>query len=422
MTAPLTAPLRARRKRRTAVAESPSADAIDGLISSPDEVAALADSIRAHGVMGLDTEFITERTYRPRLALVQVSTPDGDWIIDPLAAGGPDAPIWECMADPAVTTVVHAHQQETRFCIERAGRPPANLFDVQLAAAFAGLRYPIGYSALVAAELRRDSAESQSRTEWTRRPLSPAQIRYAADDVHWLLPLHRKLGRRLADSGRLAWLEEETEAALAGVAAGGAGEPRWRKIGGAGKLGPRSLAALRELSEWRDREAARADIPLKRIARDDILAAVAAALPGSLDDLMRIRGASEMPRRHRAPLLEAVARARELPERELPERVRSNRPSGSAKALHRFLEAVLESACADHGVDAGLAGNASDLNELIAARLKPRAGGREPRLLSGWRRDVCGLQLCEAIDGRVALRIGDPRAAHPLVAGPAATA
>ena len=419
MTAPLTAPLRARRKRRAAVAEAPSDDA---LISSPAEVAALADSIRAHGVMGLDTEFITERTYRPRLALVQVSTPDGDRIIDPLAPGEPDTPIWECMADPAVTTVVHAHQQETRFCIERAGRPPANLFDVQLAAAFAGHRYPIGYSALVAAELRRNSAESQSRTEWTRRPLSPAQIRYASDDVHWLLPLHRKLSRRLADDGRLAWLEEETGAVVAATAANGAGEPRWRKIGGAGKLAPRSLAALRELSEWRDREAARADLPLKRIARDDILAAVAAALPGSLDDLMRIRGAADMPRRHRVPFLEAVARARELPERELPERIRANRPPSSAKALHRFLEAVLESACADHGVDAGLAANAADLNELIAARLKPRENGREPRLLSGWRREVCGLQLCEAIDGRVALRIGDPRAASPLVAGPAATA
>lgn len=413
----------------TTLAAAPPPHATDDAPTAPgrpiadrEAAAAVAESIRSHGVMGLDTEFITERSFRPLLALVQVSTPDGTWIIDPLADGAPDQPIWECMADPAITTVVHAHEQETRFCLERAGRPPAGLFDVQLAAGFAGHRFPISYSALVGSALGRKPAASQSRSEWTRRPLSRAQLEYAADDVHWLLPLHRRLSRKLNARGRLGWVGEELEDRIARVQSGQSGdredaEPKWRKLPGAGKLGPRPLAALRELDAWRRSEAARADLPLKRIARDEIIVAAAAALPRSLDDLLRIRGLSEVPRRCRRPILEAVDRALALPEDALPEPHRRDR-AAAGKALRRFLEAVLESASARHGIDSRLVGTAADLNDLIAHRLAPDGAARTPRLLSGWRREICGGELCDAIDGRVALRIADPRAEQPLAAGP----
>ena len=394
----------------------------DHVIADRAAAAAIAESIRTYGVMGLDTEFITERSFRPLLALVQVSTPDGAWIIDPLADGAPDQPIWECMADPGITTVVHAHEQETRFCIARTGRPPAGLFDVQLAAGFAGHRFPIAYAALVGSALGRKAAASQSRSEWTRRPLSPAQLEYAADDVHWLLPLHRRLSRELNAGGRLGWAAEELEARVEHVRSSQSGDPedaeaKWRRMSGAGKLGPRQLAALRELHAWRRSGAARADVPVKRIARDEILVAAAAALPRSLDDLLRIRGIAELPRRSREPILDAVARARALPEGALPEPQRRD-GAAAGKALRRFLEAVLESACARHGIDSRLVGTAADLNALIAHRLSPGGAGRAPRLLAGWRGEVCGRELCEAIEGRVALRIDDPRAEQPLSAGP----
>ena len=167
--------------------------ASEQLLDRHEDVAELADRIRADGIMGLDTEFVSERTYQPQLALLQVSTRDEIFLIDPLAEHiqeAPDQPIWDAMADPSVRTIVHAHDQEAQFCLQRTGRAPGDLFDVQLAAAFSGHYYPIAYDKLVGRELRRGVGPSQSRTNWLQRPLTSAQCRYAAEDVRWLMRLH----------------------------------------------------------------------------------------------------------------------------------------------------------------------------------------------------------------------------------------
>lgn len=380
-------------------------------------------SIRRHGLMGIDTEFITERSYRPLLALVQVATPDGIWLIDPLAGGAPDQPIWDCAADPAITTVVHAHEQETRFCIARTGRPPAALFDVQLAAGFAGHRHPISYDALIGAVLDRRAADSQSRSEWTRRPLSDAQIRYAADDVRWLLPLYGRLAGRLGETGRDAWLAEETALRLEAVEAQARGEPgargpRWRRISGAGKLRPRSLEALRRLHEWRDDAARRGDSPVKRIASDPLLVATAAALPRSIDDLLRIRGAGAIARRHRREIVDIVADALEAGADALPRPERDGSNGRGERALRRFIEAVMEAACTAGGIDPHLVGSSADVGDLLRWRLAPGEFEAPPKLLRGWRAEFCGGEMQRAFDGRVALRVADPAAEQPLATAP----
>lgn len=399
------------------------AAAVAGPTADSAEIARAEASIRRHGLMGIDTEFITERSFRPLLALVQVATPDGIWLIDPLAGGAPDQPIWNCMADPAITTVVHAHEQETRFCIARTARPPASLFDVQLAAGFAGHRFPISYNALIGAALGRRAADSQSRSEWTRRPLSAAQVRYAADDVRWLLPLQRRLAGRLGETGRRAWLEEETALRLDAVSAQERGgrdgrAPRWRRLSGAGKLRPRSLEALRRLHGWREQAARLADSPVKRIAADPLLVAVAAALPRSINDLLRIRGASDLPRRHRRPVLDVVAAALDAEDDALPCQNPDRPAARSEKALRRFLEAVMEAACTGGGIDSHLVGSSADLADLIRWQLARTGSEDPPKMLRGWRGELCGEEMQRAIDGRVALRIADPAADQPLATAP----
>ena len=271
-----------------------AARASEQLLDRHEDVAELADRIRAEGVMGLDTEFVSERTYQPQLALLQVATRDEIFLIDPLAdhiQEAPDQPIWDVMADPSVRTIVHAHDQEAQFCLQRTGRAPGELFDVQLAAAFSGHYYPIAYDKLVGRELRRGVGPSQSRTNWLQRPLTDAQRRYAAEDVRWLFRLHDRFVRRMSDDEeqqRFGWLREETQTRLDRLSR--RETDRWRRLSGANKLSPRSLAALRELSAWRESVASARNIPFRRIASDDLLVAVSATRPTSQSELSSVRG------------------------------------------------------------------------------------------------------------------------------------
>lgn len=384
------------------------------LLTERAQVGDLAASVRRHGIMGLDTEFVSERTYRPVLALVQVATPDGLFLIDPLAPGAPDQPIWEAMADPAVCTVVHAMYEEARFCLRRTGRAPGRLFDVQLAAAFNGAHYPIAYDKLVGQELRRGLGPSQSRTDWLKRPLTEPQLRYAADDVRWLLPLRERLRTRMQANQSIGWFQQEMDHRLLEIQQVDARATNWRRLPGTGKLEPRSLAALQELAEWRTSEAAKADIPLRRVVRDDLLVSIAQQRPGTLSELLSLRGGSELRRQHRIPILRAVERAYDVAEADLPRRERPLRQPKPKRAALLFLEAVLTAACERHRIDPSLVGSSGQLRQLIAWDANGRDSERRPPLLQGWRAEVCGDALLDALNGQVSLRLHDPQAAQPL--------
>ncbi|MXX32492.1 MAG: hypothetical protein F4Z51_09765 [Chloroflexi bacterium] len=391
------------------------------LLDRHEDAIHLAERIRSHGIMGLDTEFISERTYQPQLCLLQVSTPDGVTLIDPLAEHiqqAPDQPIWDAMADPSVRTVVHAHDQESRFCLQRTGRPPGDLFDVQLAAAFNGHHFPIAYDRLVGVELRRSLGPSQSRTDWMRRPLTEAQQTYAADDVRWLLRLHDRFVERMdtEDGGRRHdWLRQETAERLNRL--GDREADRWRKLRGANKLSSRSLAALRELSAWRESVAGRRNVPLRRIVSDELLVAIAATLPRSTAELTSVRGQTRLQAEYRQEVMDAVGAALSLPESELPERARSQRGAKPSRMVVLFLESVLAAACAEHRIDPALVGSSSQIKALVAWNEHGRQAEQTPALLRGWRGEVCGDALLQSLEGRVSLRINDPLSANPLAVG-----
>ena len=390
-------------------------DTVAEPLTSPEQTAELLDSIRRCGIFALDTEFSSGRSYKPHLALVQVATPERIALIDPLAEGLPDQPIWEAVADPAITTVVHAHDQESRFCLERTGHLPQNLYDVQLAAGFCEHRFPIGYGVLVREELDVDAAPSQSRTDWTRRPLSRPQLHYAADDVRWLLPLHDRFSARLAADRRADWLRDELQQRVGALESDAeAATPRWRKLSGARRLNRRGLAALRELHAWRNGAARAADSPLKRIARDDVLVAVASTLPATFDDLQRVSGVETVPHRYREPMLEAVRRAIELSDDRLPRRVVE--PPPPPRTLTSFVDALLDALCAEHRIDSKLVAAAADVREAVEWARASQSQGAPPRLLRGWRRELAGDAILAALDGRISLRIADPGGEQPLVA------
>ena len=178
------------------------------IVTQPEELAACCAALAACPHFGFDTEFVGEDTYHPSLCLVQVATPDRLFLIDPLTTGPLDA-FWELVVDPARVVVVHAGREEVRLCSLWTGRTPGNLFDLQLAAGLTGLAYPLGHGTLVQQVLGVQLAKGETLTEWRHRPLTSAQIRYAFDDVRYLLPVWQKLAERLAAQGRSDWAREE---------------------------------------------------------------------------------------------------------------------------------------------------------------------------------------------------------------------
>ncbi len=381
------------------------------ILSSAAELDQLCQQIRQATIFALDTEFVTEHTYSPVLSLIQVATPDATALIDALVVDV--APIWELVADPAVEVVMHGAEAEARFCWMAAGRMPQSLFDVQLAVAFTGDRFPMNYSSLVQAVLGIQMRQNQTRTDWTRRPLAAAQLSYAAEDVVHLLAVRDEIAIKLDRSSRLAWYIEESQRKLDAIEHD-LRNPRWWRVSGAQGLSRRSLAALREIYFWREDLAERRDLPRKRILRDDLIASAASSLPTNEDELRRLRGFEKRNAGDVRELLDCLRRARDLPDAELPESRREARQQSTARMLALLLEAVLHETCADQEIDAALVGTASDLRELLRWHLTGRSPDKLPDLMQGWRGVVCGDILEAVLAGDVSIAVADPASRRPL--------
>src|SRR5579883_1650865 len=183
-------------------------DLPEQIVAEPEELAGCCAYLATCREIGFDTEFVGEDTYHPRLCLVQVATPERLFLIDPLTTGPLDA-FWQLLLDPARLVVVHAGREEVRLCRLWTGQTPGNLFDLQIAAGLVGMTYPLGHGNLVSQVLGVQLAKGETLTEWRDRPLTKGQIRYAFDDVRYLLPAWQKLAGRLVKLGRAEWAREE---------------------------------------------------------------------------------------------------------------------------------------------------------------------------------------------------------------------
>lgn len=352
------------------------------LVASSAALAALVDRWRGVTEIALDTEFVFERTYRPRPGLVQLACDIEVAIVDAVAL--PDlAPLSELLAEAGAAKYVHAGGADVALVERLAGAAPSPLFDTQVAAAFAGLGSGLSYAAVVAATQGVTLAKSETRTDWTRRPLAVQQLRYAAEDVSHLLPAARALRARLAELGRLAWAEEESRLQLA---RGEEIEP-WRRVKGIEGLPPRARAVARELAAWREREAERLDLARPFLLRDETLLALAKREELAAEDLPRLPGwESRRHAAHAAGWLEAHAAAvaatagielpADAPRASRAERERMQRRSRAAAAL------VAEVA-AREGLPAELLLSSRQRARLLAALDR---GERPADHLTGFRR------------------------------------
>lgn len=387
-------------------------------INSAAQLADLCRRLARADRIGIDTEFVSEDTFRPELCLVQVVTQEDLVVIDPYRAGDMTK-FWETLADGSHSTIVHAAREEVNFALTACGRPPANIFDTQLAAGFCSAEYPSSYGSVVTKFLNARPAKGEQRTDWRRRPLTTEQIDYALEDVRYLLPLYDTLGRKLKKLNRLEWLGDETQRWLTDVV-DARETPRWRRVSGIGNLAPRNLAIVRELWMWRRAEAEKRDVPPRRILRDDLLVELAKRKSDTIEKIRALRGMHQgMKNDMLSQLATCVKCGMEAPLDDIVRQSQEAMPS-QLNLLGQFLSPALSSICRNANVAMSLAGTATDVRDLIAYRLGFGSGesGEPPILADGWRAELVGHLIEELLAGKKSIRIEDPMSEHPLAFDP----
>jgi ribonuclease D len=355
------------------------------LITTRDGLARLLDKLRAAGRFGYDSEFIGEQSYHPQLCVIQVSTAERVSLIDPLA-GLDFTPFWELLADPSVEKIVHAGTQDLEPVGRHLGRPPERVFDVQIAAAFAGLPYPSALGKLVLALTGAELSPGLKFSQWDHRPLTPTQLRYAANDVRYLPLLRQALGERLEAAGHAAWAEEEC--ATLSDAALYANDPdsvRLR-VRGVELLDARQLGVLRALLAWRDAAAREQDVPPRSLVKDGILLDMARWPIGAVDDLRHVRGLPRpVEQRWGRSILEASRAGGAAPVQ--PTSNGKPRTGEKQKARLEALWAAVQDRCRAAGVDPAIATSKKELGAWLAAA-EAGAPSSDSRLTRGWRREL----------------------------------
>ncbi|MDO4558578.1 MAG: HRDC domain-containing protein, partial [Planctomycetia bacterium] len=246
------------------------------------------DRLESAKIIALDTEFISERTYVPELCLVQICADGESALVDPLALRDLTR-LWKILARPGHETLVLAARSELEFSLRAVGAAPFQLRDLQLAAGFVGLDYPLSAAGLHAKLLRRTLRKSETRSNWRRRPLTPEQIEYARSDVRYLDALWRILRDRLEQTDRMSWFEEEMADQIAEQVQIFT-QGRWCRIAGQASLSPRQRNVLRRLSAWREDEARRRNLPPRRVVRDDLLIELARRMEERPERIFAVRG------------------------------------------------------------------------------------------------------------------------------------
>jgi ribonuclease D len=364
------------------------------IISTPAGLAQLAAQLGAQPVtppagpvIGLDTEFLRERTYRAELCLLQLSAGSDAWCVDPIAL--PDlTPLRELLCTPRAVKVMHASRQDLEVLYPAIGlvRP---VFDTQIAAALAGMPAQVGYAELVRRLLGRELAKTHTRTDWSRRPLSAEQIEYALDDVRFLSALKSELEARLERLGRLQWLAEEL-AQLEDVSAiTMEPENAWLRVKGLRALDPARTRLARGLAAWRERRAVDRNRPRGWILDDSVVREIVMRVPRTVEALAAI---PEMPAgvmKHSADdLLECIRRA-EVPDPPPPLDSRQ-RPDPAKAALVRRLGTLNQAISAELGLSPEVLATRRDLEQLADGR-------RDVALLKGWRKAVVGERMLAAL-------------------------
>ena len=368
------------------------------LVTSADDLGELLEHLRAAGSFAYDSEFIGELSYHPKLCLIQVATRERVTLVDTLA----DLDLsefWALVADPSVEKVVHAGQQDLEPVCRLYGQRPANIFDTQIAAGFIGLAYPVGLSKLVKELVGPQLGKGFTFTHWDQRPLTPVQMRYAADDVRYLPALRDMIGSRLETTGHAEWARQECDALCDPSVFRQDPGSDYMRIRGAGTLQGAGLAVLRELLVWRDAAARQHDAPPRSLVKDEILLDMARQPVKSVEGLTKVRG---LPRpveeAEGENIIAAVARGLATPAAERPV-VQSVEETPPERFAIDSLWAMVQAWCAGQAVDSALVSSRSEIAKLHREIKSNGLDSADGRVMKGWRGELLGARLKDFLRG-----------------------
>jgi ribonuclease D len=368
-------------------------------ITTTAELAVFCDKLKGQAFVAVDTEFMRETTYWPKLCLIQAAASNGaEACIDPLAEGIDLEPFLAVMRDESILKVFHAARQDVEI-FHNLGAIPEPLFDTQIAGMAAGFGEQVAYDALARKILKVELDKSHRFTDWSRRPLSEAQLSYAIADVTHLAELYPILRARLEKAGRLSWVTEEMAAmgdpALYDVDP----ENAWRRLRPR-KHSAKYLAVFRAVAAWRERTAQQRDQPRGRILKDEAIDELAAQAPTSAEAMNRLRSVPKgfAGSRYGPELIEAISTALANPEAYAPKIERETAPaSPAAGAVVELLKVLLKARAEDAGVASKLIATVADLEKIAAD------DEAETAALQGWRREAFGEDALKLKRGEIAL-------------------
>ena len=374
------------------------------LIDTSDALAAFCSRQAQAPYITVDTEFIRDKTYFPQLCLVQIAGPGEAAALDPLASGMDLDPLFELMGSADVLKVFHAARQDIEIFVNMAGAVPAPLFDTQVAAMVCGFGDSVSYETL-AGKLAGAHIDKSSRfTDWSQRPLSERQLRYALTDVVPLRTVYEKLAARLAKSGRSSWLEEEMGTLTDPATYRQDPAEAWRRFK-VRSNNRKLLALVRELAAWRETAAQQRNLPRNRLLRDESLLEIAAHAPATVADLARTRGLGKNFAEGKlgGEILAAVARVLATPEAQYPVPPPRHEPPPGLGPLVDLLRVLLKLRCEENDVAQKLVADTEDLEMIAADDAAP------VRALQGWRAELFGKDALDLKRGRLALTAGGKR-------------
>lgn len=258
------------------------------LLTNNDELAAICERFSHHEFVTVDTEFLRETTFWPKVCLIQIASPEEAIAIDTLADNIDLSPFFALMANPAIVKVFHAARQDLEIIWRLSRLIPAPLFDTQVAAMVCGFGEQASYLELVKAITRANLDKSSRFTDWSRRPLSDAQIEYAIADVTHLRDIYSTLLERLTRTNRLDWLDDEMQILSSPATYEQHPDNAWERLRLKVRK-PRDLGVLMELAAWREQEAQGKDVPRSRVLKDDILVEIAQSAPRTIEALGNLR-------------------------------------------------------------------------------------------------------------------------------------
>ncbi|MBI06692.1 MAG: ribonuclease D [Rhodospirillaceae bacterium] len=349
----------------------------------------------------VDTEFMREHTYWPKLCLIQVGGPNESVIIDPLVKELDLTPFFKILGNKNILKVFHAARQDVELFHHLTGQLPEPLFDTQLAAMACGYGDSVGYEKLAARIADAQIDKTLRFTDWARRPLTDRQLLYAVADVSHLRPIYDHLSEQLANNGRRSWIDEEMGILTNPATYENPPEEAWKRVK-VRNAKPRFLAILREVAAWREREAQRRNLPRNRVIREEAMTEIAAHAPTNVNELARVRAISQKVAESDMgqAILRAVNQALALDKNcypNLPKKV--EKPRGLAPLLD-LLKVLLKMRCEQSGVAQKLVATVNDLEQFAA-------GDQSSPLLTGWRRELFGELGLALKEGRVALTVAN---------------